>query len=150
MSFAKLYDRVKDKWMSGMWSFTILVDVSGSMPADLLQDVRHFIEDLTNLAGTRVNLVFFDHKVESIWCDIDSEDVKPIFESTCSRGGTNLSEVFTHIEKAGVISDLQIVISDGCIAGIPDERPYPVLWAWTSGVPNIPFPKWGEGFRIDG
>ena len=116
---------------------TIIVDVSGSIGKQELAEFFGIIERFAS-RFRKMTLVQFDVGITSVkkyrrgdWHRIKAE----------GRGGTDLCLAMKQAEERGLVSDVNLVLTDGYLTW-PDPKPYPILWALCSTT-NVQ-PKWGK------
>ena len=121
----------------------LVVDTSGSISADILNEFASEIRDVVMLAD-RTIVMTADAKVHEI-AEIDKFD--EIFNAVKFKGGggTDFRPAFNKIAELGLCPNLLVYFTDG-YGTFPETVPdYPVLWAFTKEHSPAP---WGESVIV--
>ena len=100
----------------------VMVDTSGSVSSRMLEKFFAEIESVSQYC--KIKLIEFDHEVQQVR-DYHSGDWKSI--NVKGRGGTSFINALDYLEEEGLVSGMQIILTDG-EAGIPEDRGYYILW----------------------
>ena len=126
----------------GAGCIVVARDTSGSVSDQELEkfggEIGGIIEDIN---PRQLVVIDCDARVQQVFdCD-DVEDLKR--KGVKGRGGTNVTPVFDHVAREGIVPDTLIYFTDMEIWDFPRASPgYPVIWASIQkGRKNNP---WGE------
>lgn len=129
-----------------MLKITVVVDVSGSMTAELKQvfsEVKGIAEAWGQYA---IRVIQFDDGITKIEV-FENDDGKTLGKiGICGGGGTDIRPVFDYLNKENN-DDAVVVLTDGCFLFPKDQPNYPVIWGLTVKT-EVKFP-WGEVFIMD-
>jgi len=118
-------------------SILLVVDTSGSMQKEELQDAFNEIRGLLNCYKTKIYLMQVDAEVQSV------EEVKPyqkISFKPKGRGGTSFHPAFKYVEDEKLPVDLIIYFTDLFIGNDwPPKPKQPVMWVTVSDKIEIPY-----------
>jgi predicted metal-dependent peptidase len=90
---------------------TVLLDVSGSIPASELADARgHVLQLLEQVSPTRLDLLTADTRLVQLDREVDPNDALP--PTPVTHGGTDLEAALAELD-ADDVPDVCIVITDG-------------------------------------
>ena len=90
---------------------TVMLDVSGSIPASELADARgHVLQLLEQVSPTRLDLLTADTRLVQLDREVDPHDTLP--PTPVTHGGTNLEAALAELD-ADDVPDVCIVITDG-------------------------------------
>jgi predicted metal-dependent peptidase len=127
---------------SGVGDIVIVVDTSGSIGTEELEQFAGEINAITNEAQPEsIRVVYCDAAVQAVEEFGPSEQIKL---SPKGGGGTDFVPSFKWVEENGIEPKCLIYLTDLCCNSFPEPPDYPVLWV-TDSHKAVPF---GETVRI--
>ena len=129
----------------GVGEFVIVVDTSGSIDQNVLNQFGSEINKITSILKiNKLHVIYCDDAVQRV--DVYSRSEMPIKLEARGGGGTSFRPPFHYLEDEGIMPKGLIYLTDLICHEFPEAPQFPMVWAVYGSRNNAPF---GEVVKIE-